>query len=111
MNKKETLQWDIIEKAKENLIEWSKENNARIFTMHFVPMFDFSLEVYVFYESDNDIIQNQTNGTTERVKQFFLKVISDLDYMKYFGDSITFVFDSNENIAKNFEGNYFLRLR
>jgi hypothetical protein len=109
--RKEELQWDIIEKAKKILMEWSKYNNAHIFTVHFVPMFDFSLEVYVFYESDNNIAQNQMTGITDKVKQTFLKAITDMGYMKHFGDNITFIFDSNENVVKNYEGNYFLRLR
>lgn len=108
---KKILQWDIIENGKKVLMEWSKNNHVHIFAIHFVPMFDFSLEVYIFYENDNDILKNQTNGITDSVKKTFLKAISDMGYMQHFGDSITFIFDSHENVVKNYEGNYFLRLR
>jgi hypothetical protein len=111
MTKKEKQQWDIIEKAKELLIEWSNKNNARIFTIHFVPMYDFSLEVYVFYEKDADISENQKNGVSENVKQIFIKTISSMGYMEKFGDKISFEFDSNENVINNYNGSYFLRLR
>ena len=108
---KEDLQWDIIEKAKKILMDWSKDNNVHIFTVHFVPMFDSSLEVYVFYESDADITQYLKNGINDKVKQIFLQALTDMNYMKHFSDSITFIFDSNENVVKNYQGNYFLRLR
>lgn len=109
--KKEEQQWDLLEKAKIILMGWSKDNNVHIFAVHFVPMFDFSLEVYVFYENDFDITQNQNNGISDKVKQFFLKALNDFNYMKYFSDNITFIFDSNENVISNYQGNYFLRLR
>ena len=111
MDNKEKLQWNIIEKAKDVLMEWSKENQANIYVIHFVPMFDFSLEVYIFYKSDSDIAENQAKGLTDSVKQTFLKTVTDMDYTKHFGNNITFILDSDENVTKNYNGSYFLRLR
>jgi hypothetical protein len=111
IEKSEKLQWDIIEKGKEKLLEWSKENNAHIFTVHFVPIGFSPLEVYIFYENDIDIVQNEKNGVTDNVKRVFLETISDMNYMKIFDDNITFTFDSNENVIKNYQGSYFFRLR
>ncbi|AJY73853.1 hypothetical protein [Paenibacillus beijingensis] len=110
MSKKDK-QWEIIEKAKKILIDWSKDNDARIYTIHFIPMFDFSLEVYVFYESDNDVLQNLNNGISDNITTMFNKSLSDLGYMKYFSENIKFVFDSHENVVNNYEGSYFFRLR
>ncbi|HNX29616.1 MAG TPA: hypothetical protein PKN87_09460 [Syntrophomonadaceae bacterium] len=109
--KKEEQQWDLIEKAKTILMKWSENNNANLLAVHFVPMFDFSLEVYIFYKSDADIKRNQNNGISEKAKQIFLKALNDMEYMKNFNDNITFTFDSNENVINNYEGSYFLRLR
>lgn len=109
--KKEEQQWDFIEKAKMILMNWSKVNNVHLFAVHFVPMSDFSLEVYVFYKSDFDIIQYQKNGVSDKVKQIFIKALNDLNYMKNFNNNITFTFDSNENVINNYQGSYFLRLR
>lgn len=111
MNKKEELQWNIIKKAKKLLMDWSNNDKVNIYDIHFVPMLDFRLEVYVFYESNEDVIQNQLSGDTDRVKELFLDALSTLDYKKHFPNRITFIFDSNENVVKNYEGNYFFRLR
>lgn len=68
IERSEKLQWDIIEKGKEKLLEWSKENNAHIFAVHFVPIGFSPLEVYIFYERDSDIVQNSKNGVSDNVK-------------------------------------------
>ncbi len=111
MKKEEQQQWGLIEKAKIILLNWSQCNNVHLFAVHFVPMSDFSLEVYVFYENDFDITQNQENGISDKVEQIFLKELNDLKYMKHFNNNITFIFDSNENVINNYQGSYFLRLR
>jgi hypothetical protein len=111
MNKKEKLQWKIIEKAKDSLLKYPKKNNINISAIHFIPMLDSSIEVYVFYEKDDDIVQNQINGTTERIKEDFLEIVSDLGYFNNFKDNISFIFDSHEKVVNNFEDSYFLRLR
>lgn len=110
MNKEEK-QWEIINKAKVVLMNWAVINKIHIITVHFIPMFDSSLEVYLFYENNKDISQNTTNGISDMVKQIFLKTLKDLNYYKHFSDKIMFIFDSNENVIKNYQGNYFLRLR
>ncbi len=109
--KKEEQQWGVIEKAKMILLNWSQCNNVHLFAVHFVPMSDFSLEVYVFYKNDFDITENQNNGISDIVKQIFLKALNDLNYKRYFNSNITFIFDSNENVINNYQGSYFLRLR
>ena len=109
--KKEEQQWDLIEKAKMILMNWAQNYNVHLFTVHFVPMLDFSLEEYIFYESDFDITQNQKSGISDKIKQVFLKALADLNYMKHFNNNITFIFDSNENVVNNYQGSYFLRLR
>jgi len=110
MNKREQ-QWDMLEKAGISLKKWSKKNNIGIYAVHFIPTLNFSLEVFIFYKNDIDVTQNQNNGTSERVKQFFLKALQDINYMDCFNNNISFIFDSNENVINNYEGSYFFRLR
>jgi hypothetical protein len=111
MDKKEQKQWAIIEKAKDALLKMAKDKNIQIFAMHFVPMLDYSLEVYVFYDAEIDIEKNQINGNTEWIKRSFLSILYDVGYIGHYSDSITFIFDSHENVVNNYEGSYFLRLR
>jgi len=49
-------------KAKAVLMNWSEANNIHLFAVHFIPLSDFSLEVYVFYESDIDILNISKTG-------------------------------------------------
>lgn len=109
--KKDEQQWDLIEKAKSVLIDWSKNNNVNVFAVHFVPMFDLSLEVYVFYDNNLEIEQYLNNGISNEVQQIFIKELNHLRYFKDFKDKIEFIFDSNENVVKNYQGSYFFRLR
>ncbi len=109
--KKEDRQWTILEKAKTILMDWSKENDAHVFSVHFVPMLNFAVEVYVFYETDYDKAQNESDKVSEIIKQKFLKELITLRYMELFDDNITFIFDFHENVINNYQGSYFLRLR
>jgi len=111
MNRKEELQWALIKEAKKLLMIWAENNNINIYDIHFVPMGDFRLEVYIFYEKNDDIKKNQLSGQTEQVKAIFLEKLSKLDYKKHFDKGVSFIFDSNENVVENYEGSYFLRLR
>lgn len=111
MTRKEEQQWVQLEKAKTKLFNWARCNNVKIVEVHFVPMFDFAVEVYVFYKDNADLAQNQDNGVSELIKHVFLKILSDLGYIEYFGDKAKFIFDSDENVINNYQGNYFLRLR
>lgn len=106
MKKKEDLQWEIIKKAEESFMARAKNIN-----IYFVPMRNFRLEVYVFYEKNEDINKNQLSGKTEQVKREFLEELSKLDYKKHFSEEVSFIFDSNENVVENYAGSYFFRLR
>lgn len=104
-------QWNLIEKAKSVLISWAKDNNVNIFAVHFIPMFDLSLEVYVFYDNDLEIEKYLNNGISNEVKKVFINELNNLRYFEDFNEKIEFIFDSNENVVKSYQGSYFFRLR
>lgn len=108
---KEKKQWDILKKTRDFIMNWAKENCINIHIIHFIPMIDFSLEIYVFYKNNSDLAKNKTTGISDEVKKIFLKTLLEVDYIKSFGNNIVFIFDSDENVIKNYEGSYFLRLR
>lgn len=39
-----------------------------------------------------------------------MNILSDIGYMKEFNNNIRISFDSDENVRKNYQGNYGLRL-
>ena len=97
--------------VKEDLFSESSLVKDKIYKLFHLSQFGESLEIYVFFTSNNLLLHNLQNGTTENIKTFILEKLSDLGYFKEFSNNVMFVFDSDENVKKNYKGNYFLRLR
>lgn len=84
---------------------------APLHEIHFVPISDKEIEVYVFYESDADVRRCDKEGLTGKVEKIFREELSQVGRGAESGVRIRFEFDSHENVMNNFEGSYFLRLR
>jgi len=65
---------------------------------------------YVFYQTDKDLIANQENGINENVKKMILLSIKELDEFDFYKEDYI-VFDSKENLDKNYSGNLYYYLR
>jgi hypothetical protein len=105
-----------IEHAMEEVIEEIRAREIRLKTVEFVTTseeWDDSLGVLIFYENDSDIVTYNGDGTTEAIKTKFLDELVATKTRFLFSElpKINFAFDSHENVVKNFEGSYFLRLR
>jgi hypothetical protein len=111
MNNIEKIQWKLTEKAKKKIIKWAKKNSIEIHEIHFIPMYDFSLEIYIFFVSDKCLQVYEENSITQTLKENFIDILSKLEYMDRVSSKIDFVFDSHENVVKNYNGSYFFRLR
>jgi hypothetical protein len=74
---------------------------------------DDTLGIWLFYESDAEAQAHRKDGTNEWIEK---KFVEELDARKLsFGFSklptISFMFDSAENVKKNYQGSYYLRMR
>lgn len=108
------IHFEYIEKAGQLTFEWAKDNNFNLFQIEFIVPFvltNKSLEVWLFFDTDKTVDEYDLNGTTQLVKQKYLDCLTELDYPKDYLDEVHFVVDSDENVQKNYEGNYFYRLR
>ena len=65
----------------------------------------------VFYISDDDISICEKNGVSDQIQRFVYAELEQQGRGKREEIEIAFEFDSDENVNRNFEGDYFLRLR
>ena len=84
---------------------------APLHEIHLVPIAVQHIEVYVFYERDSDLHECRESGDTRKVKTILAEELNRGGRGSEAGVQVYFEFDSHENVVKNYEGSYFLRLR
>jgi len=107
-------QFDYIEKARQLMLQWTKTNNINLFRIEYIVPFvltDKSLDVWLFFDTEKISTQYQTDGTIQKAKTKFLDILVELDYPTDNLKGVMFYVDTDENVQKNYEGNYFYRLR
>jgi hypothetical protein len=103
-----------IEAAKTPLRAWAGANGVPLVQVDFVVPFvetDFSLGVWLFYDTDRSVADLDRDGTTARVQQEFLSILGAGGYPAAWLPPVTFAVDSHENVERIYEGSYFYRLR
>ncbi|HEY4328550.1 MAG TPA: hypothetical protein VGN88_02350 [Phycisphaerae bacterium] len=106
-------QFAIIESAKARILSWAHQRRIPLHCVHFIVPFvdtDFSLSVWFFYKIDADIPSEGTKELVE-ISAAFLEILRSLDYPPEWLTGVNFVFDSHEHVERDYEGNYFYRLR
>ena len=116
MTKKQELpkQFDFTTKVKELMHLWADKENIHLIRIEYVVPFVFtdkSVCIYFFIDTDQRVKEYDADGVTQLIKQKFLSILSELNYPKDYLNEVGFVVDSDENVKKNYEGNYFYRLR
>jgi len=106
--------WDIIDKAKVSILEWAKDQGSPIFRIEYVATFedwDNGIEVIVFFDKDAEKYRVENTCFIIKIREHYLHLLEELKYPFDKFPRITFLFDSDENVKKNYEGSYFYRLR
>ena len=103
-------EWEHLDTVRERVIQ-RLSGTAPIHEIHFAPITMQEIEVYVFYEQNNDLRQCDEKGITGAIKRVFQEELDRVGRGSEAGVKVRFEFDSHENVTKNFQGNYFLRLR
>jgi hypothetical protein len=114
VNKARETQFAHIEAAKAELLAWAITTGTPLANVEFVVPFvedDFSLDVWLFYDTDLNLVRCRDDGTTIKVEQQFKSILSAAGYPAEWITGITFQIDSHENVERNYEGSYFYRLR
>ena len=103
-----------IECARTRLLNWAEAKKIPINRVEIVASFqdwDDGIGVWVFYEHDADVTERNENGSSNEIESKLLGYLDDCEYPYGKFPNVVFVFDSHENVQKNFGGNYFYRLR
>jgi len=106
--------WSIIDQAKERLLRFGPAAGIQIHSIHYVATFeewDDGIGVWVFFPTDRELAEHTGSATTKTLEDEYLKVLRELNYPFHKFPRVTFVFDSDENVQRNYEGSYFYRLR
>jgi hypothetical protein len=112
--KESPLQLKYVEKLKKLMLDWTSQNGIKLHTIDCVIPFtliDKSLIVWMFYETEQTKNDYENNGTNELVNIKYLELLNELNYPSNYLQEVTFQTDSDENVKKNYEGNFFYRLR
>jgi hypothetical protein len=107
-------QFAYIGAAKTALLGWAQANGVPLVRVEFVVPFvdtDFSLSVWLFYDTNANVTQAAADGTTTDVQQEFQSILSASGYPRDWLSRVSFYIDSHENVERNYEGSYFYRLR
>ena len=100
--------------AKEQLEAWAVSHAVSLERVDFVVPFvetDFSVSVWLFYETDDDVARCDRAGSSARMQEEFLALLNAQGYPAQWLSEVVFVVDSREKVERNYEGSYFNRLR
>ncbi|OXM84983.1 hypothetical protein [Paenibacillus rigui] len=79
--------------------------------MEYVATFekwDNSIGVYVFFNCESEKNTADETGKFQMIKQEHLHLLERYNYPFDKYPNVNFIFDSQENVVKNYEGSYFL---
>lgn len=85
-------------------------SSAPLHHFELLPQLDVDYRAYIFFENEVDVEACEADGTAEQMRIFILDRLSDLK-TEDGAVKVRFEFDSHENVLRNYEGNYFLRMR
>ena len=110
MDEKIFKQWDYLKKAIPRIIHWSKKNNCKIYNIECVAQFGMSVDIYIFYKTDNELNIYKESNIIDLTKDAVMNILTEIGYVEEFNDKVRFSFDSDENVQRKYLGNYGLRL-
>ena len=87
-----------------------KKNNCRIYRIHCIPHSGISVDTYIFYKTDKELNIYKESNIIDLTKEAVMNILTEIGYVEEFNDNVIFTFDSDENVQKNYQGNYGLRL-
>jgi hypothetical protein len=105
--------WVSLKSAEKAFRAWMASKSIPVERIEYVATFedwDTNTEVYVFFPTNADLERHKTDGAIQEIEAHYRQLLSDAHY-PFDRWPVVFLFDSHENVLKNYEGNYFYRLR
>ena len=113
MNAQQKQGWASLKSAEKAFRAWAASQGISVERVAYVATFedwDSCTGVYVFFSQDSDLQRHKTDGMVTQIEARYRQMLSDAKY-PFERWPVVFTFDSRENVVKNYEGNYFYRLR
>jgi hypothetical protein len=99
-----------IDVVNENVFNHFK-NKCPLHYFILMPQRDNEFWAVVFYQTDEDVALCEKNGTSDEIRRFVYDALEKHGRGKREVLQVSFEFDSDENVRRKFDGDYFLRLR
>ena len=85
------------------------KDHSSLHNVHILPQRDVDYRAYVFFDSDRNLSLAEDLGLRKQIQSF---IRHELELLRCGAQTaIEFEFDSDENVKRSYEGDYFLRLR
>jgi hypothetical protein len=107
-------QFDLIEVASEATLQWARTSGKSLeYICPVVPFVetDFSLDAWLFVDTEGRIQQYQTDGTLDYLSSGFRTELANAGYPAQWLRQVSCYFGSKEVVDRDYEGSYFQFLR
>jgi hypothetical protein len=92
------------------IVEGHFKTRCAIHRICILPQRDVNFRAYIFFKNDIDIDACTTDGTTLAISEFVREQLERAGRGKKNDITVAFEFDSDENVTRNFGGDYYARL-
>jgi hypothetical protein len=105
---RESMLWEIFRRARRRA--WSRAcGDFVVHATEFIPH-DTKGEVYVFFSTDAELAHASSSGLQAQMQRAFAEEFAALLGGAVDEYPLVFVFDSHENVERNYKGSYYLRM-
>jgi hypothetical protein len=107
-------QFDLIEVASQATLNWAHANGKSLEHIYPVVPFvetDFSLDAWLFVDTEESIRQNQSNGTAGALESQLRAELAKVGYPDAWLRLVVCHFGSKEVVDRDYEGSYYYFLR
>ena len=80
----------------------------QIYKFYYITCFGASASLYIFFKTNDELVQNDC--LKKEIQNYIYSYLNDCEYFKKFNNNLLIEFDSDENVKKYYQGNYYLRL-
>ena len=97
--------------AIENAVKSEFMPKCPLHNLYLLVQQDVNFRAYVFFKKDSDIELCQRNGVMRAIEDTFYAELEHYGRGKRGEIVVAFEYDSDENVKRNYDGDYYLRLR
>lgn len=97
--------------AVENAVKRRFLSHCPLHNVYLLAQEDVDFRAYVFFKKDADVVTCKADGTTLAIEDAFYHELARFGRGKRGEIVVAFEWDSDENVERNYDGDYLSRLR